>query len=386
MIHPLHKENMLTHKHQMFYDESNNFRKLILDKEIRSLNIDRPEFNNSIFYLGGIAFKYGCNNELEIERAYFDFKNTVNKTKEELKFDDVAQNDFFSVLKSPHLYKFLKLLVTHEVCIHYQSIDMIYMVVTDLIDEYEVIGLFYKLYPMYTFELGSSNICAYFKNVLQKVFNENKATFFDFIGRTNFPQISDSEKFIIEFIEFIKSIRTDENRNKISMILNVFENIEDKGSIFIDGYPEPENNLILVNSFSGMYCHRIATLSNCIHIFDEEEGIQDAVIEMNKNSDTKIGFVDSIADFRIQMSDIMIGFVRKFTDYHLTESFETIRNNFYKMNPFQKQCIGNYLKLEDYSEDICEFFFLAVLPLSDKEKMCKVAHFYKTELGLKANI
>ncbi len=382
MLHPLHSQQMKSQKHQMFYDETNNFRKLVLNKNLGNLNTDRIEFNNTIFYLGGIAFANGYSKEVELKQTYEAFKQRVNRTKIELKFDDVAKNDFFSVLKSAHLKQYLKLLIEYNVCIHYQAIDMIYMIVTDLIDEHPIVKKFYELYPQYSYELMDSNICASFKDVLHSIFNENTIIFLEFINRTNFPYIHNSEIFVNQFIDFIKNLKTTDNQIKIQLILSVFERIENKADLFMDGYPAPDESLLLINSFSGCYYHRITTLSNCSHVFDEEEDIQESVLHSSHNTNTLIKFVDSLTDYRIQMSDILIGFVRKFVDYHLKESFDIIKDNFRKMNPFQKECLENYLKLEDLSNDVCEFFFLSVIPLSDKDKLYKAVNFYKQELGL----
>lgn len=382
MRHPLYADQMAVHKHQMFYDETNNFRKLILNKEQATLNTDKIEFNNTIFYLGGIALFEGYKSENDLKESFDTFKLKVNKDKKEIKFEDVAKKDFLSVLKSAHLNNYLKVLVEHKVCIHYQSIDVIYMITTELIDEFPVIEKFYELYPQYYFEVMSSNICAYFKDVMHTVFRENRADFLNFISDTNFPEIMDSKNFLDQFIDFIKSIKTQKNLKQIEMILNVFENLPNKAKVYTDDYTIEKDTLLLINSFSGYYYSRISTLSNCTHTFDQEDHIQKSFAKNPTNLKTTFEFVDSKNDFRIQMSDILIGFVRKFTDYHLHENMDKIKDNFRKMNLYQKQCLANYLFLEDFSEDICQFFFLAILPISDKEKLSKVANFYKQELNI----
>lgn len=380
--HPLYADQMTVHKHQMFYDETNNFRKLILNKERGTLNTDKIEFNNTIFYLGGIALFDGYKTEHDLSEAFGAFKLKVNKEKTEIKFEDVAKKDFLSVLKSAHLNNYLKLLVEHKVCIHYQSIDVIYMITTELIDEYPVIEKFYEQYPQYYFEVMSSNICAYFKDVMHTVFRENRAEFLGFISETNFPYIKTSKEFIDQFIDFIKVIGTKKNQKQIAMILSVFENLPNKAKVYTDDYTIEQDTLLLMSSFSGYYWHRIVTLSNCTHIFDQEDHVQESFGETSINLKPIFKFVDSKSDFRIQMSDILIGFVRKFTDYHLKESIESIKENFSKMNTYQKECLKFYLLLEDFSEEVCPFFFLAVLPIGDKAKMSEVANFYKQELNL----
>lgn len=382
MKHPLYARQMASYKHHLFYDETNNFRKLILDKEQTALNTDNGEFNNTIFYLGGIALINGYNAEDELRDAFLKFKNKVNKQKQEIKFDDVAKRDFLSVLKSAHLNQFLKLLVDYKVCIHYQAIEVIYMITTDLIDEIQVIEQFYELYPAYAYELRTSNICPYFKNTLHSVFRQNSEAFLQFVSETNFPKIRNSEEFINQFIAFIKGIKTKDNLRQIEMILDVFESIPDKSEVYCDGYPVENNKLMLVNSFSGYYYHRITTLSNSIHTFDQEDEIQIALRNLPEHVKNNFSFIDSKTDFRIQMSDILIGFVRNFMDYHIQETIESSKNNFKKMNNFQKECIANFLILEDESQKNCPFFLLSVLPEGDKAKMYQIVNFYKAELNL----
>lgn len=371
-----------TPKHQMFYDESNNFRKLLLNRETAQLNTDSENFTNNLFYLGGIAFADGYQKEGDLKDAYEKFKNQVNKNKTELKFDDVAQNDFLSVLKSPHLKNYLKMLCDHDVSIHYSIVDMIYLTVTDLIDEMPVIDSFYSLYPQYRPELQRGQVGFQFKDIMYGIFNENRADFLRFMSQTNFPNIADSTEFIKQFLTFAHSLKTPENKSKIDMIIQVFSDFSSPETVYVDGYPASTDSVPLITSFGGVYYQRILTLKNCSHTFDIESEIQAAVLKLNEGSTTAVQFIDSKQDYKVQMSDIFIGFLRKFHDYHLATPLDEIKANFGKMNIFQKECIKSFITLDDVSETRCIYFLHRALAISDTTKLFEVINFYKTELGM----
>jgi len=373
--------HMQFHKHHMFYDETNNFRKLILDREEGTLNTDRDDFKNNVFYLGGIALTNNYAKEASLKNAFDVFKQSVAPNNEELKFENVAKRDFLSVLKSTHLNRFLKLLTEYDVCIHYSACDMIYLAVTELIDELEVINSFYALYPQYKNELINRHVGAHLKNTLHGIFNTHRSEFLAFMVQTNFPKIQDSAVFFPQLLCFIESLRNNENTTDVDMILNVYNHIEDPSDVYVDGYDQPEKGLLLINNFAGCYLMRTSTLTNCIHTFDREVAIQDVVLKANKSTTIDLEFVDSKSDYRIQMSDIFIGFFRKFFDYALSEPFERIRESFNQMNPSQKECLRYFFKILNYSEQNCEYFTLYVMSIDDKEKSERVFKYYQNALS-----
>lgn len=89
------------------------------------------------------------------------------------------------------------------------------------------------------------------------------------------------------------------------------------------------------------------------HCFDEITEIQDKL----KNSDiTNYNFEDSKKNIRLQLSDVMIGFINKFFDFLDQNSYQNIISLMENMSDFQHENLILFLKLYKKSVDKNELF------------------------------
>ncbi|MBS0470940.1 MAG: DUF3800 domain-containing protein [Proteobacteria bacterium] len=288
----------------LYYDESNNFRRLIL----RPSGLNNPDLR--CFVLGGIGHK----------RMSYDFRFDalraavqLQKSAKEMKLEHLGKGGFLEVLDSPKVSALLQWLLTEQLFIHYVVLDPLYWSIVDIIDS--VLSDEANAYLQHAgLEL---------KNDLYTVLRNDSAHLLAFLYRYSYPNIgrTDKEAFVRELLDML------EERSELLAEFN-FQMLKGTLQIAVKQqalpYLEDEKPNVLVDELSSFFIHRICLLKNSNHIFDDEPWIE-ALLKKQEFRDgdqplDNFRFAKSHDEPGIQISDVIVGLLGKyFTFLTLTD-------------------------------------------------------------------
>lgn len=121
----LHRLPNTADEYTVYYDESNNIRKLRLNA--KDLNIGEPV----CFTLAGV-FHRGRPKPINFGR--FRAAARIPESVEEIKFRTLASGDFLRCMGSQKIESFLNWMHYEGLLIHYQSTDVLYWSIVDIIE------------------------------------------------------------------------------------------------------------------------------------------------------------------------------------------------------------------------------------------------------------
>ncbi len=344
----------IDNKYYFYYDESGNIRKLHIDKNC---------FNAEIcdyFVLGGLVFTKKPEEQVIIREK---FQKYIPLSTEELKCNYICTKtrNFLDVLKQEKLNKFLCFCLEQNFIIHYKVLNFLYWSIVDVIDSINV-------------EIGvnDKNILDNIKTLLYLVCKENYKQLASFFSQYNYPNLKENRKseFLKGIISFTKKSKTLNDSEKANL-LQFLENGFASELIFIKNNPDN----ILLNDFLNFYMDGIEKFLNSFHVFDEENEIQNIIkscdfkiIENNSVFDNYV-FKNSKDDFYLQLSDVIVGLIRKFRKYLFSKNSEEIENDFYDMRKIQRNNLISLLMIIKKSKQKNSFFLQNIDAVSECEKL-----------------
>lgn len=308
-----------------FYDETNNIRKLLLvsrdydeNKVLSNLNSeDNPFIVGGVFTPKGLQFSEGFQKTLEQLLR----KLGKQPTQKELKFKHLAKGGYPKVLTSKGLGNVFKWMMTNKVYPHFQILDVYHWSLVDIVEN----QIAYKIYD----EIVGHNVdkglfpLAHLKGILVDMALFYKIDFFRDMHSVGFPNIDNKNKQ--EFINILLKYTTkymERSKNKQNMddilyvycleqILKEYSKTNDD-SFFLLRDAEHE----LIKEFTLFYQNRIKAYPDSYHTFDEEKNVISSIEEQwgdpkNKNYE----FVISESNSLVQISDILLGFMRVLHNY-----------------------------------------------------------------------
>lgn len=298
-------------KYKFYYDETYNPRKFIFKK-------DKGEFNSDIdenFILGGVVLA----SEIKILPEFLLKELKLEKNAKEFKYRHIIEKckgDFFDNLKSKRLNSLLKWIDKNNIFIHFSSFNNLYWGIVDIIDSIDDIPIEYY---------------NAMKNVLYKYFKRDIDFIYKISEEFNYPNIEKSE--IIDFcstiIEWCENVNCDniEDEFLIEMLRQGIKQSKRKNELT---FLEENENLLFVKDYSNLYMHKTYMLINSEHVFDREtevEKIIDGVEIIYKNKKlTNFRFEDSVNEFYIQVSDVIVGLLGRlflFLNKHSIKEIDT---------------------------------------------------------------
>ncbi len=321
----------------LFFDETNNVRKL-------SLNINKDNGLNDIntlFVIGGVFFKYNVNC-VRLKKSFISFfddnKVKLDGINNELKFSEFSNGGkgenvekIKKLLNSNKLNILFKWMLKNKVYIHYSSIDLIYYVFIDIVESDQLIKeieLYENRLPE-TILLNSkvSEFHLGLKNLFDKVVRYDQLNFFVKLHELNFPDIN---KVDVEKLRILVKEQLDNylKNNKLTDIecdyLKPLKRILDANDFYFS-LDAPKKEYCLLDSLTFVYFSRLLDYPKSIHILDNEYDIQTDLFNYKKKdkqsfnkgsvlgdlSKVKFNFSDSKKNFILQISDIMVGFIKE---------------------------------------------------------------------------
>ena len=300
---------------KMYYDETNNFRKLSLkaylqDKSAR-LNCDATLNHN--FILGGVAF----GKDLEIDLIVKDLfeKLRLQPSIKELKYKHLASrfSSFFKIIESQNVTEFLNWLYDNKIYVHYFAVNCFYFSIVDIIDSLDNIDYLTSVL---------------LKSILYQIVINKTDDFLSLLEKFNYPNLQECAlaSFKRELCEFLKLNSTSIESKQVflnicsindeeycSMVKFLIDRITQANDLY---FLRSNEDKILIDNFAPFYTSRVNDFSNAVHIFDEECQICDIVSSLaSKEKKINVSFIDSRHDRLIQISDVFVGLISAFFYY-----------------------------------------------------------------------
>lgn len=323
--------------YSLYYDETNNVKKFRINEEKGKFNVNA----DTIFVLGGLEGK--GNPSLEDLRVRFKLQNNVL----EVKSHHIYDGDFVSSLKSSRLTSFLDLVIENGWHIHFQSLNLLYWSIVDIIDSVEKVDF---------------TIITELKAMLYQIAKSNIDAIFNLMLKYRYPDIKDMEQlhaFVKELLVICSNYRVSPNTPLALLkqhLLNCLTSLlKQQNAAFI----QDERELVLLNELTGFYQLEIYTWINSYLVFDNESDIienMDSNIEVYGKKLSKYSFDDSKNNTMIQLSDVAVGIVAKYLAFIDQEGWN-VDNVVSGFNELQKE---NFVKLNNIlrnSRDYNPVFF-----------------------------
>ncbi|MDM0119014.1 DUF3800 domain-containing protein [Variovorax arabinosiphilus] len=350
----------------LFYDETNNIRKL------RFTETGLSDEGFKCFVLGGIALEPGAKFEgLDELRTALHVPANVD----EMKFKHVAWGTYERVLKSPRLGVLLRWLLDRPLYVHYSNFSVLNWSILDLVDCLLTHERFANIRYNH---LGM-------KSELHAIVRMDPLGYFRLLRKFDYPNVDPTltSDFLgavwMHLYSIIFKLNRERNRSKEE---GDFRN-EDSFMFFkmlSEAANDPATSLkllaeedpeTLIGSFAPLFLNRMATFVNAEHVFDEEPSIEEQLDGRRVvigESDVSYRFTDSKTEPGIVVSDLVCGFLGKhftFIEQHSIEELDIIKAG---LNQQQRANLELFAKLIDKANDECQCFIFnsAVFDSGDK--------------------
>ena len=329
-------------KYTFYYDETNNIKKLHLNK---------GDFNvafSSNFVLGGLAYVGGRPDVSDIFNGL-----SLQASTKEVKLKHIAFGDFLDCLTSTKLTPFLEYILNSPLYLHFSSLNLLYYSIVDIVDS-GIAGAGDRI------ELTPGAI-RHLKNDLYKLCRLEIQQVVPLLVKYGYPDVKKNElnNFATELLGLFKKYEDDE---EYQVGLFALEALFEK-ALAKDGLPfiVDETSLLLVSGLVQFYLRPIYTYLNSEHLFDNETEIQTAIAEYNITYGGKaianFSFLDSKDDLLTQASDIIIGFVGKLSKFFNTNTAKDIEQHLASITDVQAKNLDLYLDILLKSENFNPCFF-----------------------------
>ncbi len=240
----------------LYYDETNNIKKFKLNEEKHKFNVPA----DTIFVLGGIEGEGSV--KIEDLKSLFNLQDSV----QEVKSYHIYNGIFADCLKSERLERFLDLLIEKNWHIHFNSLNVLYWSIVDILDSIEG---FASQIPTNIHML---------KALFYRVMKSDLSGFFDLVLRYRYPNIDskDITAFMNDLIFMCKSYNDPAGDIGLGLIEWLEIGSRQKGLVFV----QDEEELVMLKELASIYRYEISTWINSRLIMDNEI---DIIYDLKKN-------------------------------------------------------------------------------------------------------
>ncbi|KXS31624.1 MAG: Uncharacterized protein AWT59_2258 [Candidatus Gallionella acididurans] len=262
----------------MFYDETNNIRRLTLSE----VGLNAPE--NRSFVLAGIVLQPGQHIEnIDALRAMLQ----VQANAMEIKFKHVAQGDYEAALASRCLNSFLTWLLDQGVLIHYSQLSILYWSLIDIIESLMLDNTF-----------GINEYHMHLKSELYDIVTRSPAEFMSLLHSFAYPNVDRGRiKAFLGAVSDFLDRHSPENRNDGTMLLKqtLRQAVRMDELVFLHDNEPGE----LIQDFGMHFLRSVYVFKNASHTFDRETYVEKVlqsfdVLDGQRRVDYR--FVDSKAN------------------------------------------------------------------------------------------
>ncbi len=334
----------------IFYDETNNVRKLHITSD--GLNVNDP----ACFVLGGIAHE-GLSGKIDITGLRERLR--IQASTKEIKLDHIGKGDFLSLLKSTKMQNLLEWLGENNLHIHFQVVDLIYWSTVDIVDSILAQGKQASLMV-----LGPR-----LKDDLYTILRSDVAGTMSLLRRYKYPDVGKERAAefageLLDLVDVFHAQLQDFNYQMLRGVLQMALKLETL--VFLAGGKQN----VLLDDFSTFYIKRICILKYSQHVFDAEPRVRDQV-EAHRLTDNgrpfrNYQFVDSHDCPGVQISDVVAGLLGKAFTFLNRNSMSELYALKQNLSDRQLRCLQYLVDLLDRS--IAENVVFANFVISDEDR------------------
>jgi hypothetical protein len=340
-------------KETLYYDESGNDKHLI----VKDGKLNAPY--DAVFVLGGI------NAEDDISSDELKDYLGINRDKE-LKAKNDFKGTFTDVLRKKRVGNVLKLIDEKNWHIHFNAIQILYYGFVDIVDS--INGLEHDNYE--------------YKALLYNILKSNPEATVEHFKRYKYPNIKDADisAFLDGLIDFIDdSMNVEVEKSFVHlhklMLKMCLENAKNQKALDFIQNEKPHE---WVKAYFLFYRQEIVTFMHKTLIFDEEEQVQAELkdgLSYNGAQLNHYSFCDSETNVMIQLSDYVVGLLRKYFIF-LDRTQSEVEAN---LNAFNETQMSNYKKLNKILKKSIEYnplFINTTMSIYCRNKMLKYMSIY----------
>ncbi|WP_439871191.1 DUF3800 domain-containing protein [Pseudomonas syringae] len=320
-------------KLKIYYDETNNIRKLLLTEN--GFNVSK--YDN--FVLGGVV--------VDADKDVGDLVDLrrilkIQKNAPEIKFDMIAKGDFESALDYRKLGQYFSWLLENDIKIHYTNMNILNWSVLDIVESIVAEESFKQYFPIHR-EL---------KNELYRMVTCDVPAFLSILKSYSYPNIdrSETQNFLKEVRDFVlKHLPLQPNRALVILkeVLLKAQHLTEL-AFLVDETPD-----YVIKGFEDIFLNRVARFKNSVHVFDEEETVQEAIEGIRIMDGSRVvdfSFKDSKLVPGIQLADMMVGFLGKYFTFIERTPAHVLVQKKNKLNALQKENLKLFRQLVEKSD------------------------------------
>lgn len=338
--------------YSLFYDETNN---------IRRLHLETGAFNAAsldCFVLGGVAQTPGAP---PIDLAPLRIAARIQPSAKELKFELFGKGDFIDALGSQKVRVFLEWAEGQSLLIHYLALDPFYWSVVDIVDSILVVDAT----PLQMF--GPQ-----LKSDLNRVLRENLADTAALLAAFDYPSIAPDrrEAFINALLERLEAAEDRLEHFSYQMLKGVLQMGRRASTL---PFIEDEEPRVLIDAFTHFFLERMAILKSADHVFDTEKTIVERLAKLDlRDGDQPFQnyrFVERSHDEPgVQAADVAVGLLGKMFSWIIATDDETLQETRASLSPLQVENLRALSVLMDRSTDENAAFANSIISLADQHK------------------
>lgn len=330
---------------RMYYDETNNIRRLTLSE----VGLSAPDHRT--FVLAGIALTPG--HTISGWESLRDVLR-IQPTASEIKFQHIAPSGYEDALASPKLSLLLAWLLENEILIHYSALDVVYWSILDIVDS------------LFENEQGIALFHHELKTELHHVVSRDVESFMSLLHGFGYPNVGRANvqpflEAVSQFLEY--HAPTDRNLATTMLKQTVRRAAKTRGmelSFLHDNKPG-----VLIDDFSIHFLHCMYIFKNASHTFDRETYVESILRNHEiRDGDQRLDylFVDSKDEVGIQLSDVVAGLLGRHLSYLQDHPLPLLRERKSAFSEIQTRNLHLLRSLIDRSDVFSDGLFHAVLP------------------------
>lgn len=344
-------------RYTLFYDETNNIRRLALTDT--GLNHEALD----CFVLGGIALEPST---VLPDVAALKALLRIQPSAPEMKLKHLVKGDYATCLNSKKVETFLTWLLEAPVFIQYSNFSVLNWSIVDLIDSL-IVSERHRDLQQWHFEL---------KNELHALVRNDPLGYFRVLKNFDYPNVS-----VDRMAAFAKEVHKYLFRNgyifRNYTTMALSDLLQEAALDTTLDFLLNNDPKVLVNSFDTVFINRLATFPNAMHVFDEEPQIRNSMeyrpIMCGERFITYC-FANSRDVPAIEVSDVLCGLLGKHFSCMEKLDIEALESWSICLTEQQRINIDLLAKLIDKADEECPAFIFNQAPLDSFHKSLWFLH------------